>query len=106
MANRIRVGAGRIISMRYTMKNSDGQVLAHERASFLYGSGDIMPGLEAPLMGLMTGDRRSFSLTPDQSAQLKETFHFDVTIDDVSWPEAGPQIDTCEGNGCLPGCAC
>jgi FKBP-type peptidyl-prolyl cis-trans isomerase (trigger factor) len=90
--------------MRYTMKNSHGQVLANERASFLYGSGEIIPGLEAPLTGLMTGEQRSFSLSPDDSAQLEETFHFDVTIDDVCWPSAS--IDTSEANNCPPDCAC
>ena len=107
MTGRIRVGAGRIISMRYTMKNSDGHVLAENAASFLYGSGEIMPGLETPLTGLRPGEQKSFSISPQDTAQLNETFHFHVIIDDVRWKsDAEEEVTTEDKNNCGPECGC
>ena len=107
MGPRIRVGNGRIISMRYTMKNADGQIIASDTASFLYGSGAIMPGLETPLTGLQIGEQKSFSLSPDDNAQLDETFYFDVIIHDVRWPsESQEAIAADQKDNCGPGCEC
>jgi FKBP-type peptidyl-prolyl cis-trans isomerase (trigger factor) len=107
MTRTIRVGAGRIISMRYAMKNSDGDVLTENTVSFLYGSGEIMPELETPLIGLKPGEQTSFTLSPQDTAQLNETFHFDVIIDDVRWKSNIQEEATAEHKSeCGPGCGC
>ena len=108
MTTNIRVGAGRIISMRYTMKNSDGHVLTQDAASFLYGSGEIMPALETPLTGLRKGEQKSFTLSPLDTAQLNETIHLSVIIDDVRWKPDVEEVITGrdEKNNCRAGCGC
>lgn len=101
----ISVGSERIVSLRYTMKNAVGEVLAdaaeQEPVKFLFGSGEILPGLESPLEGLRIGEKKSFSLSPETVPDLNETFHFDVIIDDIR-PANDPESDA----ACGPGCDC
>ena len=104
----IRVGPRRLVAMRYIMKNAKAEVMVNtveqESVRFIYGSGEILPALEAPLTGLRIGDRKSFALSSETSPGLDQTFHFDVIIDDISWvtedvPEKGDEH-------CGPGCQC
>lgn len=112
----IRVGAGRIIAMRYIMKNSEGAVLANTLeeppVEFRYGTGEILPGLEGPLTGLKIGEHKTFSLSPESVPGLNQTFYFDVVIDDVRWAAESEQKKLKPGNerlgekDCGPGCDC
>ncbi|MEX2234638.1 MAG: FKBP-type peptidyl-prolyl cis-trans isomerase [Cyclobacteriaceae bacterium] len=74
----IQIGSHRIVAMRYTMKNSAGEILANtleeEPVRFLYGSGEILPGLEHPLTGLRIGEQKSFSLSPELFLNLDKPF--------------------------------
>lgn len=113
MKTKIRVGSGRIVAMRYIMKNSEGAVLADTRkeppVEFRYGSGEILPGLEGPLTGLKIGEQKTFSLSPESVPGLNQTFYFDVIIDDVRWPARAEEKDSNIANAketCGPECDC
>ena len=110
----IRVGPGRIITMRYVMRNAAHNVLINtleqEPVKFTYGSGEILPGLEEPLAGLKVGEQKSFSLSATTNPDLDQTFFFDVIIDDICWPTEH-QSDTVRDlkthiNECGPDCTC
>lgn len=109
----LRVGPHRIIAIRYVMKNSREEVLvntmAEEPVTFLFGTGEILPGLEAPLKGLKIGEEKRFSLSAD-SPGLDQTLHFDVVIDDVRWAaEPGREAEKLPdetGGACGPDCSC
>ena len=86
--------------MRYTMKNSAGEILVNtleeEPVEFLFGSGEILPGLEHSLTGLKIGEQKSFSVSPETVPGFGQTIHFDVVIDDIRWAtvdECGPDCD-------------
>jgi len=114
MDHMIRVGPERIIAMRYVMKNATDEVLVNtleqEPVSFMFGSGEILPGLEGPLKGLKIGEEKSFSLSPDSTPGLDQTFYFRVIIDDVRWANEGSASEEHSGkkndNDCGPDCAC
>ena len=111
MNNSLRVGSQRIVSIRYRMKNSGGQVLVDtfhgEPVRFRYGSGEILAGLEGPLTGLKAGEGTHFSLRSETTPQLDQNYHFEVIVDDVSWATdpAGPG-DAKNGAVCGPDCDC
>ena len=111
MNNNLRVGSQRIVTIRYRMKNSDGEVLVDtfqgEPVRFRYGSGEILAGLEGPLTGLKPGDQTHFSLRSETTPQLDQNYHFEVIVDDVSWA-TDPVIprDAKDGVDCEPGCKC
>lgn len=104
----IRVGPRRLIAMRYVMRNAKTEVmvntLEHETVSFVFGSGEILPALEAPLAGLKIGDRKSFSLSPGTSPGIDQSLHFDVIIDDIRW--ITDDVPKKENEDCGPGCIC
>ena len=110
----IRVGPGRVVTMHYVMKNASAEILVStldkEPVTFMFGSGDILPGLEAPLAGLRIGEQKSFTL-PEATPGLDQTFYFDIIIEDVRWAPA-PGSPTTEPPAkekqmdCGPGCDC
>ncbi len=111
MSNVISVGANRMVAIRYVMKNSAGEILVNtmenEPVKFLYGSGEIVPGLESALQGLRIGDRKSFSLSKNISPALDQSFYFDVVVDDIWWMEnERDPAQKKEAGDCGPGCAC
>lgn len=61
----------KVVSIHYTLSNSDGQVLqestAGEPLSYLHGTGNIIPGLEAALSGKSAGDKLNVSVEPEQA---------------------------------------
>lgn len=111
MNKNLRVGSQRIVSIRYRMKNSEGQILIDtfqgEPVRFRYGSGEILAGLEGPLTGLKAGEHAHFSLRSETTPQLDQNYHLDVIVDDVSWAtDSAVPTDAKEGVACEPGCNC
>lgn len=108
----IRVGLNRRVTFRYLMKNSSGEIIADtmdtKGVNFVFGSGEILPGLENELDGLKIGEGKTFSVSADAVRGLGDTFQFDVVIDDICWakdahPVGSPSV---KGSLCGPDCAC
>ncbi|MDH3411942.1 MAG: peptidylprolyl isomerase [Gammaproteobacteria bacterium] len=65
------IAGQKVVSIHYTLTNSDGQVLqestAGEPLSYLHGTGNIIPGLEAALSGKSAGDKLNVRVEPEQA---------------------------------------
>ena len=77
-----------VVSVRYRMKNSKGEILEDIMESlpiaYLHGSGRILPALEEKLIGLKTGDERSFNLSQQEGfSEVDDCFSFEIIVDDV-----------------------
>ena len=77
-----------IVSMRYAMKNSQGEVLTSLENSpvftFLPGSGTVLPQLESVLLGMSQGEKKTVMVLREQGlAGLNNDYFFDVLIEDV-----------------------
>ena len=61
----------RVVSINYTLKDDDGQVLdsseGREPLAFIQGIGAIIPGLEQALEGREQGENLAVSLTPEEA---------------------------------------
>lgn len=61
---------GKVVSIDYTLKNSEGQVLdtseGREPLAYLHGAGNIIPGLESALEGKSAGDQVTAVIEPAQ----------------------------------------
>ncbi|OGW22688.1 MAG: peptidylprolyl isomerase [Nitrospinae bacterium RIFCSPLOWO2_12_FULL_47_7] len=59
-----------VVTLKYCLKNLEGKQLEQttekEPLSYLHGSGQIVPGLEAALAGLKTGDKKEVTILPAQ----------------------------------------
>jgi FKBP-type peptidyl-prolyl cis-trans isomerase SlyD len=109
----IQVGKNRIVTIRYIMQNSRGDVLENTMggpsASYLHGGSGILPSLQGQLEGLTPGERKQVFLFRDRDA-IPEDFSFDVWIEKIR--EALPQEQalgyplTGMAVECAPGCTC
>ncbi|MFI5139639.1 MAG: hypothetical protein ACHQIM_17595 [Sphingobacteriales bacterium] len=106
------VELNRIVSLRYTVKNNQGEVLedimAGDPVDYLHGSGSILPALESGVEGLQAGDIKLIVLN-DDTADSGESYFIDVVIDNIREatiaelqngnPEQKPMDKSC-GSGC------
>ncbi len=104
-----------IVSLRYIMKNSRGEVLENimdtAAAAYLHGSGNILPALETSLEGLQPGQQKSIFIAGENGNGLDGIFYFDVLIDDVRIAteeelRKGKPEKHIATNDCGPGCRC
>lgn len=62
---------GLVISLAYTLKLDDGQVLdsadSNDPMFYLHGADNIIPGLERELTGMMVGQRKAVTVTPEDA---------------------------------------
>ena len=111
----MQVGPNTVVSLRYRMKNSAGDVLEDtlnaQPVEYLHGRGTILPVLEAGLAGLGAGDTTRVSISHETSFQLDASFYFDVVIDNVR-PATEEELATgkpakaAAEEECGPGCIC
>ncbi len=99
------------VTLHFTLKLEDGTVVDSTRdkrpATFQVGDGNLPPGFEAPLEGLIDGDTGSYQISPEhafgqhnpQNVQLLKRDDFD----DVE-PEVGTVMSFADAaGGELPG---
>jgi len=82
----IKIADNHVVSMRYSMKNSEGLMLENaiqsDPVSYLQGGKDILPLLQKQLEGLQAGDKKLVYLYKADSFTA-EDFVFDIIIDEV-----------------------
>lgn len=68
MADEQRVGDDMVVSMDYTLRLDDGQVIdsseGREPLEFIQGQGQIIPGLEQELYDMGVGDEKEVTVAP------------------------------------------
>ena len=66
MSNDMKIADGQVVSMDYTL-HVDGEVVdtseGHTPMEFIQGTGNIIPGLERELYGLVSGDNKKVTVT-------------------------------------------
>lgn len=109
------VSMGTVVSLRYCMKNSQGEILDNilqaKPVEYLHGSGYILPALEQELTGLRAGDKRQVIINNETSILLDDSFYFDVEIDSVRPAtqeelEKGKPARAVTQEECGPDCIC
>ena len=72
----LKVEENRVVTFDYTLKNDSGQVIDSsdngEPLSYIHGSGEIIPGLEAELLGKSVGDKFNATIKPEDAYGLRE----------------------------------
>jgi len=60
----------KVVSIEYTLKDDNGETIdssvGDEPLAFIFGSGHIIPGLEAALSGKSTGEKLSVRVPPEE----------------------------------------
>ena len=111
----MKISGNAVVSMRYRMKNKEGEVLEdimqNPPVKYLHGSGNLLPVLEECLEGLQAGAQKSITISGEQVAGLNDLLEFDVIIDEVREATAaeiqmGKPVEESPQSGCGPGCCC
>lgn len=70
MATSAAVADGMVVSVHYTLKTEDGEVIDSSEGEsplmYLHGAGNIVPGLERQLAGRSVGDRVKAVVSPEE----------------------------------------
>jgi len=104
-----------IVSIRYKMHNSKGEVLEDmldgSPVEYMHGRGNILPQLENDLLGLTNGDKKRIMISKNAGfAGVDDDFYFDVVVDAVreatmeEITTGYPHKDKVQA--CGPGCNC
>jgi len=115
--NTMQVRANTVVGFRYRMRNGKGEILEDllegSPASYLHGSGNILPALEAQLHGLSAGDSKLIIVSGDTGfEETDDEFSFEVMIDFVrsatnEEKELGrPKEEGEDDEECGPDCIC
>jgi len=66
MSEQLKIGDGIVVSLDYTLRLDDGEVIDSSQESepleYLHGHGQIIPGLEKALVGLTVGDSKKVTV--------------------------------------------
>lgn len=70
------VGAGKVVTLHYTLTNEAGETLDSSQDSdplaYLHGADNIVPGLETALEGRSVGDRVTVTVPPEQGYGVRD----------------------------------
>nr|WP_067296766.1 peptidylprolyl isomerase [Marinobacterium profundum] len=65
------IGPGKTVTLHFAIKLEDGQLVdsnfENKPATFTVGDGNLLPGFEEPLMGLVEGTESTFTIVPEKA---------------------------------------
>jgi FKBP-type peptidyl-prolyl cis-trans isomerase SlyD len=93
--SKIAIGPGKVVSLSYTVSLPDGKVV-HSNVDghpikYRQGDGTLLPALEAALAGMAAGDKKSVTLSPEETYPVDEAAFREVPIEQI--PEDSRQVD-------------
>ncbi len=84
------IADGTIVAIDYTLKAEDGSLIdtseGDEPLFYLHGSGQVVPGLEAALLGKSQGDKLSVTVKPEDGYGPRRNDRV-LTVDRSTLPE-------------------
>ncbi len=104
------IKAGSVVDLKYTLKNSQGEVLdeagvesSPEPFSYLHGAEQIVPGLENALEGLKVGDKKKVTVSPEEGYGIRSE-DLQMTVKRTQFPQEmeltpGMTFEADTGNG-------
>ena len=104
------IDSGTTVTLHFSLTLKNGHIVDSNfeapPATFTVGDGNLLPGFESPLMGLVDGDEREFSILPEnafgqhnpQNVQAVERDNFED-----GELELGTMFSFQNGDGELPG---
>ncbi|MBT5071553.1 MAG: peptidylprolyl isomerase [Porticoccaceae bacterium] len=107
---KLQIETGMSVTLHFSLVLEDGHIIdsnfESEPATFAVGDGNLLPGFESTLMGLVNGDEREFTIPPEQAfgqhnpqnVQAVERGNFDQEE-----LELGAMFSFQNGDGELPG---
>ncbi len=103
----MKIQNDKVVSIDYTLKDDSGEVLdtsqEREPLAFIFGSGNIIPGLENALEGKEQGEELSVTVEPKEGyGEYDDSLMFEVgkeQFQDASQIQEGMQVQAQNSNG-------
>ena len=103
----MKIQNDKVVSIDYTLKDDSGEDLDNsqdrEPLAFIFGSGNIIPGLENALEGKEQGEELSVTVEPKEGyGEYDESLMFEVgkeQFQDASQIQEGMQVQAQNSNG-------
>ncbi len=87
------IAANSVVSIDYSVASSDGQLIDRSQPGqpllYIHGSGQIIAGLEAALVGHEVGDKVEATIAPEQGYGVREE-GLDLEVPREAFPEDAP----------------
>jgi len=95
--NNLAIGAGTQVTLHFALKLTGGDVIDStfdkDAAVFVVGDGQLLPGFEEQLMGLVAGDEKSFEISPENGFGMPNPNNRQIMSVDMF----GPEMELSEG---------
>jgi FKBP-type peptidyl-prolyl cis-trans isomerase SlpA len=66
----LTIGPGTRVTLHFSLRLKDGEMIdsnfERDPATFVVGDGNLLPGFEKAIFGLLEGDRKTLTITPEQ----------------------------------------
>ncbi len=66
----LTIGPGTKVTLHFSLRLQDGEVIdsnfERDPATFIVGDGNLLPGFEKAIFGLLEGERKTLTISPEQ----------------------------------------
>ncbi|WP_439510688.1 FKBP-type peptidyl-prolyl cis-trans isomerase [Marinimicrobium koreense] len=97
MTEQLPVGPGTTVTLHFSLRLEDGEEIDSnfdkDPATFTVGDGNLLPGFEKVLFGLMPGDKQEFTIPPEDGFGQ----HNPSNMQEMPRDQFGPDIELEEG---------
>lgn len=87
----LAIGPGTQVTLHFSLKLSNGDLIDStfdkEAAVFVVGDGQLLPGFEEQLIGLVAGDEKSFEILPEKGFGMPNPHNLQIMSVDMFSPD-------------------
>jgi len=95
--NNLAIGAGTQVTLHFSLTLTGGDIIDStfdkDAAVFVVGDGQLLPGFEEQLIGLVAGDEKSFEISPENGFGMPNPNNRQIMSVDMF----GPEMELSEG---------
>ena len=103
----MKIGENKVVTLEYALMKDSGEVIESSKEDgsyeYIYGTGDMLPGVEKALLGLTKGDYIDITIPPEEGFGIRdESLIEEIDIDqfpDGAEIEEGMEFDVEDEDG-------
>ncbi len=103
----MKIGKNKVVTLEYTLMKDSGEIIESSKEDgsyeYIYGTGDMLPGVEKALLGLQKGEQIDITIPPEEGFGLRdENLIEEIDVDqfpDGAEIEEGMEFDVEDEDG-------
>lgn len=93
----LAIGPGTRVTLHFALRLQEGEVIdsnfERDPATFTVGDGNLMPGFEKSLFGMLEGEHKTLVITPENGFGQRN----DNNVQEIDRSQFGPDLELSEG---------